>query len=202
MPHLPGKQGMWDDKTRTPWNNIIFPGNYVAHLNAYRNQGVTALPGYNFFRLVGALVLKPENNCVPPLLDPVTGLLPLAPMTSRSSPRICAPTTSPGSTVPSLSPLVPSCIAPRSTASTCRKSVFPMPSLARSPSPAPRRSPSKALPLQRFWKPTRTSMRTSPPTRSPRVLWLMATSPPRAHGSAACPSLMAPPKSPSTPPSR
>ena len=76
MPHLPGKQGMWDDKTRTPWNNIIFPGNYVAHLNAYRNQGVTALPGYNFFRLVGALVLKPENNCVPPLLDPVTGLLP------------------------------------------------------------------------------------------------------------------------------
>ena len=76
MPHLPGKQGMWDDKTRTPWNNIIFPGNYVAHLNAYRNQGVTALPGYNFFRLVGALVVKPEGNSMPPVLDPTTGLLP------------------------------------------------------------------------------------------------------------------------------
>jgi hypothetical protein len=45
---------------RTPWNNKIFPGNYVAHLNAYRDQGVVALPGAVFFRGVGALVLNPD----------------------------------------------------------------------------------------------------------------------------------------------
>jgi hypothetical protein len=45
---------------RTPWNNKIFPGNYVAHLNAYRDQGVVALPGAVFFRSVGALVLNPD----------------------------------------------------------------------------------------------------------------------------------------------
>ena len=46
---------------RTPWNNKIFPGNYVAHLNAYRDQGVVALPGAVFFRAIGALVLNPDN---------------------------------------------------------------------------------------------------------------------------------------------
>ena len=51
-------------EARTPWNNIIFPGNYVAHLNAYRDQGVVALPGAMFFRAVGALVLNPDNDGV------------------------------------------------------------------------------------------------------------------------------------------
>ena len=51
----------FDEKGRTPWNNKIFPGNYVAHLNAYRDQGVVALPGCVFFRHVGALVLNPDN---------------------------------------------------------------------------------------------------------------------------------------------
>ena len=45
---------------RYPWNNTIFPGNYVAHLNAYRDQNVQAFPGVNFFRLVGAYVV-PEG---------------------------------------------------------------------------------------------------------------------------------------------
>ena len=45
---------------RTPWNNKIFPGNYVAHLNAYRDQGVVALPGAVFFRAIGALVINPD----------------------------------------------------------------------------------------------------------------------------------------------
>ena len=49
---------------RKPWNNIIFPGNYVAHLNAYRDQGVVALPGAVFFRSVGALVLNPDTDGV------------------------------------------------------------------------------------------------------------------------------------------
>ena len=35
----------FDEETRRPWNNKIFPGNYVAHLNAYRDQGVVAIPG-------------------------------------------------------------------------------------------------------------------------------------------------------------
>ena len=49
---------------RTPWNNKIFPGNYVAHLNAYRDQGVLAIPGAVFFRAIGALVLNPDNKSI------------------------------------------------------------------------------------------------------------------------------------------
>ena len=44
--------------------SIIFPGNYVAHLNAYREQGVEAIPGVEFFKGVGALVLNPDNKGV------------------------------------------------------------------------------------------------------------------------------------------
>ena len=54
----------FDHEQRTPWNNQIFPGNYVAHLNAYRDQGVVAIPGAVFFRGVGALVLNPDNEGV------------------------------------------------------------------------------------------------------------------------------------------
>jgi hypothetical protein len=54
----------FDPEKRTPWNNKIFPGNYVAHLNAYRDQGVVAIPGCVFFRHVGALVLNPDNKSV------------------------------------------------------------------------------------------------------------------------------------------
>ena len=42
--------------------STIFPGNYVAHLNAYREQGVEALPGIEFYRIVGALVLNPDTD--------------------------------------------------------------------------------------------------------------------------------------------
>ena len=52
----------FDGTTRTPWNNVIFPGNYVCHLNSYRNQGVSAYPGLQFFSLVGALVVLPIEN--------------------------------------------------------------------------------------------------------------------------------------------
>ena len=52
----------FDAEARTPWNNVIFPGNYVGHLNAYRDQGVVALPGAVFFRAIGALVLNPDND--------------------------------------------------------------------------------------------------------------------------------------------
>lgn len=34
--------------------SIIFPGNQVTHLNAYRDQGVQSIPGVNFYRVVGA----------------------------------------------------------------------------------------------------------------------------------------------------
>ena len=43
---------------------VIFPGNYVAQLNAYRDQGVVALPGVEFYRLVGAVVISPDNDNV------------------------------------------------------------------------------------------------------------------------------------------
>ena len=45
---------------RTPFNSKIYPGNWVTHLNAYRDQGVVALPGAVFFRGVGAIVLNPD----------------------------------------------------------------------------------------------------------------------------------------------
>ena len=54
----------FDAENRTPWNNKIFPGNYVAHLNAYRDQGVVAIPGAVFFRGVGAIVLNPDTDDV------------------------------------------------------------------------------------------------------------------------------------------
>ena len=40
----------------------IYPGNYVTQLNAYRDQGVVALPGAVFYRGVGALVLDPDTQ--------------------------------------------------------------------------------------------------------------------------------------------
>ena len=55
--------------------SIIFPGNYVAHLNAYREQGVEALPGVEFYKAVGALPLNPDvftelvNGELPALTD-------------------------------------------------------------------------------------------------------------------------------------
>jgi len=52
----------FDHEQRTPWNNQIFPGNYVTQLNAYRDQGVVAIPGAVFFRGVGALVLNPDTE--------------------------------------------------------------------------------------------------------------------------------------------
>ena len=33
--------------------SVIFPGNYVTHLNAYKAQGVEAIPGVEFYRVVG-----------------------------------------------------------------------------------------------------------------------------------------------------
>ena len=42
--------------------STIFPGNYVAHLNAYREQGVEAIPGVEFYRAVGAIVLNPDTK--------------------------------------------------------------------------------------------------------------------------------------------
>ena len=41
--------------------STIFPGNYVAHLNAYREQGVEAIPGVEFYKGVGALVAQPRH---------------------------------------------------------------------------------------------------------------------------------------------
>ena len=41
----------FDSETAYPLEQPnLFPGNYVAHLNAYRDQGVVALPGAVFFR--------------------------------------------------------------------------------------------------------------------------------------------------------
>ena len=38
--------------------SIIFPGNQVTHLNAYRDQGVQAIPGVNFYRKVGVVMIE------------------------------------------------------------------------------------------------------------------------------------------------
>ena len=46
--------------------SVIYPGNYVARLNAYREQGVVAIPGVEFYRGVGAVVLNPDNDGIAP----------------------------------------------------------------------------------------------------------------------------------------
>ena len=40
--------------------SVIFPGNYVAHLNAYRDQGVYAIPGIEFYQVVGAAIVSED----------------------------------------------------------------------------------------------------------------------------------------------
>ena len=42
--------------------SVIFPGNYVTSLNAYRGQGVTALPGVEFYQAVGAAVVTANQT--------------------------------------------------------------------------------------------------------------------------------------------
>lgn len=38
--------------------SVIFPGNYVANLNAYRGQGVFAVPGIEFYQVRGVAVVS------------------------------------------------------------------------------------------------------------------------------------------------
>ena len=52
----------FDSKTRQPWNNVIFPGNYCQHLNAYYRQGVAPFPGMAFFSIIGAVVVLPIES--------------------------------------------------------------------------------------------------------------------------------------------
>ena len=42
--------------------SVIFPGNYVAHLNAYRDQGVYAIPGIEFYQAIGAAVVSSDQS--------------------------------------------------------------------------------------------------------------------------------------------
>ena len=42
--------------------SVIFPGNYVAHLNAYRDQGVYALPGVEFYQVRGAAIITEDTT--------------------------------------------------------------------------------------------------------------------------------------------
>ena len=39
---------------------MIYPGNYVASLNAYRDQGVFALPGIEFYQAIGAAIASTD----------------------------------------------------------------------------------------------------------------------------------------------
>lgn len=38
--------------------SIIYPGNFVARLNAYRGQGVEAIPGYEFYSAIGVAIVN------------------------------------------------------------------------------------------------------------------------------------------------
>ena len=42
--------------------SVIFPGNYVAHLNAYRDQGVFALPGVEFYQIRGLAYVTADQS--------------------------------------------------------------------------------------------------------------------------------------------
>ena len=76
--------------------STIFPGNYVAHLNAYRDQGVYAIPGIEFYQVVGAAIVDAS----------ITGTGTLAPeiqspdLRQDDKPRLNKPVTVPaGATV-------------------------------------------------------------------------------------------------------
>tara|TARA_Y100000992_G_scaffold300752_1_gene270042 strand:+ start:373 stop:1041 length:669 start_codon:yes stop_codon:yes gene_type:complete len=49
---------------RKPWNNLIYPGNYVSKLNSYRQQGALAIPGVAFFQQIGAYVVPEDSSTV------------------------------------------------------------------------------------------------------------------------------------------
>ena len=89
--------------------SVIFLSNSVAHLNAYRDQGVLAIPGVEFYRQVGAVVLDPDNDNIT-TVDVVSLRLVSIPL--KFCLLTCVKMTSPGRTVLWSSPLVPSCIAP------------------------------------------------------------------------------------------
>ena len=42
--------------------SVIYPGNYVARLNAYRDQGVEAIPGVEFYQVVGAAIVSGDQS--------------------------------------------------------------------------------------------------------------------------------------------
>ena len=42
--------------------SVIFPGNYVAHLNAYRDQGVLAIPGVEYYQLRGLAIVTADQT--------------------------------------------------------------------------------------------------------------------------------------------
>lgn len=42
--------------------SVIFPGNYVARLNAYRDQGCFSLPGVEFYQAIGAAVISADQS--------------------------------------------------------------------------------------------------------------------------------------------
>ena len=44
--------------------SIIYPGNYVAQLNAYRGQGVEAIPGINFYSAIGVGMVEGPGTTV------------------------------------------------------------------------------------------------------------------------------------------
>ena len=44
--------------------SIIYPGNYVAQLNAYRGQGVEAIPGVNFYSVIGVGLVESAGTTV------------------------------------------------------------------------------------------------------------------------------------------
>ena len=49
---------------RKPWNNLIYPGNFVSRLNSYRQQGALAMPGVAFFQQIGAYVVPESTSTV------------------------------------------------------------------------------------------------------------------------------------------
>ena len=83
--------------------STIFPGNYVAHLNAYREQGVEAIPGVEFYKGVGALVLNPDTKGVTTdgvLADGTYGLYILSPdLRQDDKPRVDKPFVVPAGSV-------------------------------------------------------------------------------------------------------
>ena len=82
--------------------SIIYPGNYVCQLNAYRGQGVEAIPGINYYSVLAVAMLEPTVSAAGAITGYTLGALEvLSPdLRQDDKPRLDKPAVVAAKTVP------------------------------------------------------------------------------------------------------